>query len=345
MLTSATSTDSRSAFTKPLDEATGSVSATCNGCCCVRGQPAAEGVATRQVTQDNRGKRTPGVDGVASLKPEERLTYAHQLRYLTRWTVDPIRRTYIPKPNNPTEKRSLGIPTLRDRAMQALVKLTLEPEWEAVFEPNSYGFRPGRSTHDAIEAIFNFIRLQPKYVLDADIEKCFDRISHDGLLAKLHAPQPVMRLIRAWLQAGIMEDGKTLFPEAGTPQGGVLSPLLANIALHGFEMFVSRNGRKHRVVVIRYADDFVILCDDLDVLLEAKSRAESGWLKWGCVSKSRKPTSRTPSTNTKGTPALTFLVSPSGSTEWANTAPTNATPDTRPSSCQAGKPCSVTYAS
>ena len=95
-------------------------------------------LATRQVTQDNRGKRTPGVDGIASLTPEERLRLAHQLRYLTRWTVDPIRRTYIPKPNNPTEKRGLGIPTMRDRAMQALVKLTLEPEWEAVFEPNSY---------------------------------------------------------------------------------------------------------------------------------------------------------------------------------------------------------------
>jgi RNA-directed DNA polymerase len=234
-------------------------------------------LATRQVTQDNRGKRTPGVDGVASLKPEERLTYARQLRYLTRWTVDPIRRTYIPKPNNPTEKRGLGIPTMRDRAMQALVKLALEPEWEAVLEPNSYGFRPGRSTHDAIEAIFNFIRLQPKYVLDADIEKCFDRISHEGWLAKLHASQPVMRWIRNWLKAGILEDGKTLFPEAGTPQGGVLSPLLANIALHGLETFVSCNGRKHRVGVIRYADDFVILCDDLDVLLEAKTRAEE-WL-------------------------------------------------------------------
>jgi RNA-directed DNA polymerase len=234
-------------------------------------------IATRQVTQDNRGKRTPGVDGVASLKPEERLTYARQLRYLSRWTVDPIRRTYIPKPNNPTEKRGLGIPTMRDRAMQAVVKLALEPEWEAVFEPNSYGFRPGRSTHDAIEAIFNFIRLQPKYVLDADIEKCFDRIAHEGLLAKLYASQPVMRLIRAWLKAGVLDNGQWLFPEAGTPQGGVLSPLLANIALHGFETFVSRNGRKHRVVVIRYADDFVILCDDLRLLLEAKTRAES-WL-------------------------------------------------------------------
>jgi RNA-directed DNA polymerase len=199
-MTSATSSDSRSAFTKPLDVATGSVSTAEGVQRLLLRSWSARCLATRQVTQDNRGKRTPGVDGVASLTPEERLTYAHQLRYLSRWTVDLIRRTYIPKPNNPSEKRGLGIPTLRDRAMQALVKLALEPEWEAVFEPNSYGFRPGRSTHDAIEAIFNFIRLQPKYVLDADIEKCFDRISQGGLLAKLHAPRPVMRLIRDWLK-------------------------------------------------------------------------------------------------------------------------------------------------
>jgi RNA-directed DNA polymerase len=245
-------------------------------------------LAVRQVTQDNRGKRTPGVDGVASLTPQERLAYARQLRYLTRWTVDPIRRMYIPKPHNPTEQRGLGIPTLRDRAMQALVKLALEPEWEAQFEPNSYGFRPGRSAHDAIEAIFNHIRLKPKYVLDADIEKCFDRISHDGLLVKLYAPQPVMRLIRAWLKAGVLDNGQWLFPEAGTPQGGVLSPLLANIALHGFETFVSRNGRKHRVVVIRYADDFIILCDDWTTLLEAKNRAEEWLSKMGLRLKAEK---------------------------------------------------------
>jgi RNA-directed DNA polymerase len=221
-------------------------------------------LAVRQVTQDNRGKRTPGVDGIASLTPEERLALAYRLHDLPRWTVDPIRRTYIPKPHNPNEQRGLGIPTRRDRAMQALVKLALAPEWEAQFEPNSYGFRPGRSTHDAIEAIFNHIRLQPKFVYDADIEKGFDRISHDGLLAKLHAPQPVMRLIRDWLKAGILENGQRLFPEAGTPQGGVLSPLLANMALHSFEAAVSRDTRRHRVVVIRFADDFGILGDNLD---------------------------------------------------------------------------------
>ncbi|NJN93103.1 MAG: hypothetical protein HC875_02920 [Anaerolineales bacterium] len=136
-------------------------------------------LAVRRVSQDNRGKRTPGVDGVASLTPPERFALAQDLRHLDK---DPqvVRRIYIDKPGS-DEKRPLGIPTLSDRARQALVKLALEPEWEAKFEPNSYGFRPGRCVHDAIEAIFNFIRLKPKYVLDADIEKCFDKISHTDL--------------------------------------------------------------------------------------------------------------------------------------------------------------------
>jgi len=147
-----------------------------------------------------------------------------------------------------------------------------------VFEPNSYGFRPGRSAHDAIEAIFNAICLKPKFVLDADIEKCFDRISHDALLAKLHAPQPVKRLVRGWLKAEIVDKERRLFPEAGTPQGGVISPLLANVALHGLEGAVVAVSRRHRVSVIRYADDLVILCADLTTLLEAQACAE-GWLR------------------------------------------------------------------
>jgi len=214
-------------------------------------------LAVRRVTQDNRGKNTPGVDGVASLTPKRRVLLAKMLRDLSGWTANPLRRVYIPKPGT-AEKRPLGIPTMFDRAMQALVKLAMEPEWEAKFEPNSYGFRPGRSTHDAIEAIFKAIHLKPKYVLDADIEKCFDRISHDVLLIKLNAIQPIIQLVRAWLKAGIVDGDELIFPEAGTPQGGVISPLLANVALHGLEEVIAQAApRKYRAIVIRYADDLV----------------------------------------------------------------------------------------
>jgi RNA-directed DNA polymerase len=233
-------------------------------------------LAVRQVTQENRGKRTPGVDGVASLTPRQRLALARRLCYLLTWTTQPIRRTYIPKPGT-TEKRGLGIPVMDDRGMQALVKLALEPEWEAQFEPNSYGFRPGRSAHEAIEAIFNAICLKPKFVYDADIAKCFDRIRWDALLNKLDAIQPIQRLVRDWLKAGILDNGEWVFPEAGTPQGGVISPLLANIALHGFEIALVAVSKRYRITVIRYADDFVILCEDLATLKQAINRAET-WL-------------------------------------------------------------------
>lgn len=180
-------------------------------------------LAIRQVSQDNRGKRTAGVDGVANLTPKQRMVYAQRIRKL-KVSTDPVRRVYIPKPNNPAEKRPLGIPTMFQRGLQALVKLALEPEWEARFEPNSYGFRPGRCVQDAIEAIFISIARQPKYVLDADIEKCFDRIDHQALVAKLKAIQPIDRLVRNWLKAGILDEGELIFPEAGTPQGGVATP-------------------------------------------------------------------------------------------------------------------------
>jgi len=150
---------------------------------------------------------------------------------------------------------ALRIPTMRERAMQALARMALEPQWEAKFEPNSYGFRPGRSAHDAIEAIFNHIRLKPKYVLDTDIEKCFDKIDRNALLAKLDAIQPIQRLVRGWLKAGIVDGDRILFPEAGTPQGSVISPLLCNVALHGFEEALTSVSRRYRIAIIRYADD------------------------------------------------------------------------------------------
>jgi len=147
------------------------------------------------------------------------------------------------------------------RAHQALVKLALEPEWEAKFEPNSYGFRPGRSCHDAIEALFNDIHQQPKYVLDADIRGAFDHINQEALLRKLGTYPAIRRVIRQWLKAGAIDNGVFEPTEAGTPQGGVISPLLMNIALHGMEEAVrgTYQAKRQKPHVVRYADDLVAL--------------------------------------------------------------------------------------
>jgi RNA-directed DNA polymerase len=234
-------------------------------------------LAVRRVTQDNQGKKTAGVDGVKNLTQPQRLTLAQKLHAdPLNPKTRPVRRVWIPKPGS-TEKRPLGIPVMEQRARQALVKLALEPEWEAKFEPNSYGFRPGRSAHDAIEAIFNGIRSQAKYVLDADIAKCFDKIDHKALLAKLQTFPRLSRVISAWLKAGIM-DGDKLFPSnEGVPQGGVVSPLLMNVALTGLETAVAqrfrrreRNGSYRVPIVVRYADDLVALDADETVIHQVK---------------------------------------------------------------------------
>ncbi|HBL09874.1 MAG TPA: group II intron reverse transcriptase/maturase [Cyanobacteria bacterium UBA11162] len=229
-------------------------------------------VAVRKVTQDNQGKNTAGVDGVKTLTPSRRIALVNNLRITGK--SQPVRRVMINKPGR-KEKRPLGIPTINDRALQALVKLALEPEWEAVFEPNSYGFRPGRSCHDAIAAIFASINHKAKYVLDADIEKCFDRINHEAILKKLNTFPKLRHQIKAWLKAGVLEFGKLFPTNSGTPQGGVLSPLLANIALHGMEERVkqyaetlkgSKKINRTALSLIRYADDFVIMHEELSVV-------------------------------------------------------------------------------
>jgi RNA-directed DNA polymerase len=247
-------------------------------------------LAVRRVAQDNQGKKTAGVDGVASLTPREKRQLVTEI--LKRPLADkaiPVRRIWIPKPGK-DEKRPLGIPVMADRARQALAKMALEPEWEARFEPHSYGFRPGRSCHDAVRAIFQQLVSESKYVLDADISGCFDHINHKALIEKLDTYPVLRRAIRAWLKAGLSEDGR-LFPTTeGTPQGGVISPLLANIALHGLssaienafpktKCFQGRLGPRTRwkPIVIRYADDFVILHRDLEALKKAKAIAEQ-WL-------------------------------------------------------------------
>lgn len=248
-------------------------------------------LAVHTVTTLNKGKKTAGVDGVSKITSD-----AQKLKLARKVCLDgnasPIRRVWIPKPGK-SEKRPLGIPIMLDRAKQALAKLALEPQWEAQFEFNSYGFRPGRSAQDAIEAIFLALRkkeeTQVKWVYDADIRKCFDRINHDALLNKLNTFPQMKNQVKAWLEADIMEgyadNPKDITASTmGTPQGGVISPLLANIALHGLENrlkeYVSNltikyptkgRGRAYRMKalsVIRYADDFVITHKSRHVLVK-----------------------------------------------------------------------------
>lgn len=249
---------------------------------------AAKWLAVRRVTQDNQGKHTAGVDGIKSLTPKQRLVVAENLDKLP--TGKPARRIWIPKLGK-DEQRPLSIPTLYDRARQALVKQALEPEWEAKFEPNSYGFRPGRSVHDAIGAIFIAINKQPKYVLDADIAKCFDRIDQNALLRKTGTFPSLQRLIKGWLKAGIIDQGVFSETGRGTQQGSVLSPLLANIALHGLETYLrghfplQRRGTEAgaqrwmnwKPQVIRYADDLVVLHRD-KTAIEYCQRLITDWL-------------------------------------------------------------------
>ena len=256
-------------------------------------------LAVRHVTQDNEGKKTPGVDGIKNLPPMQRfelvnLLASHDLK------ASPTSRVWRSKPGK-DEKPPLGIPTIYDRALQALVKLGMEPEWEARFEPNSYGlFR--RSAHDAIEAIFESIKIKPKYVLDADISQCFDRINHDALLGKI-GQSPFRRLIKQWLKSGVF-DNKQFHPplllpsqegmEVGMSQGEVISTQLANIALHGMEErltefaeklplkyprggTMAKQDKRNSLSLIRYADRFVILHEDIKVVLQAKTVIQE-WL-------------------------------------------------------------------
>ncbi len=181
-------------------------------------------VSVRQVTQRNAGRRTAGIDGEVALTPQARADVAvrvHQSR--SSWKPRAVRRVYMPKASNRAKLRPLGIPVITDRCHQARVRNALEPEGEARFEPRSYGFRPGRSCHDAIEAIFNICcgpRARRVWALDADLASAFDKIDHSHLLAQLGS-FPARGMIRDWLEAGVFEAGKGFAPtEEGAPQGG-----------------------------------------------------------------------------------------------------------------------------
>jgi RNA-directed DNA polymerase len=243
---------------------------------------AARLLAVRRVTEENQGKDTAGVDGVKSLTARERLAMASTIHpnYWNQQHPMPVRRVWVNKPGT-AERRPLAILPMIDRCKQALVKLALEPEWEVKFEAHSYGFRPGRGTHDAIAAILVAIERHPTFVFDADIEGAFEHINQAVVLDKLQTFPALRQAIHAWLTAGVMDGNTYLSSEMGIAQGGVLSPLLMNVALHGMEAVVTEgpdNGHaREQPLLVRYADDFVILHPELKELQQAVRRVRH-WL-------------------------------------------------------------------
>jgi RNA-directed DNA polymerase len=240
-------------------------------------------LSVRRVTEVNAGRETAGIDGKVVLLPQAKAELADwvQHRYEA-WKPKPVKRVYVPKANG--KQRPLGIPVIADRALQAVTVNALEPEWEARFEPKSYGFRPGRGCHDAIEAIFKTARgANPRrsWILDADLAAAFDRIDHGHLLAQLGS-FPARDMVKRWLKAGVVEKGWFTPTGEGTPQGGVISPVLLNVALHGMEQAAGvryRHTGQHPgatvegcPVVIRYADDLVALCHSPGQVEQVKTK-------------------------------------------------------------------------
>ncbi len=247
-------------------------------------------LSVRRVSERNAGRLTAGVDGEVVLPPEAKMQLVERVQHNTEpFKAQPVRRVYIPKKQGSRKRRPLGIPVIADRAHQARVVNALEPEWEARFEPKSYGFRPGRGCHDAITAIYQFAKgKSPKrrWVLDADLAAAFDRIDHSHILRQLGS-FPARGMVKQWLKAGVVEDGRFTSTEEGVPQGGVISPVLLNVALHGMEQAAGAryrttgrdagNLRADSPVLIRYADDMVTLCHTKDEAIDIKARLAS-WL-------------------------------------------------------------------
>jgi len=228
-------------------------------------------LAVKRVTE-NQGKRTAGVDRVLWGTPALKWEAVAMLKQQRGYRPQPLRRVFIPKSNG--KERPLGIPTMFDRAMQALHLLGLEPVAESTSDPNSYGFRRNRSTADAMGQIFVCMskKASASWTLEADIEGCFDNIGHAWL--ERHVPMNKL-ILRKWLKAGVVHKGRLSPTDEGTPQGGIISPTLANVTLNGLEsgllahlgaLIGKKKAAKLKVNVIRYADDFVITCASKEVL-------------------------------------------------------------------------------
>jgi RNA-directed DNA polymerase len=246
-------------------------------------------ISVRQVTQRNTGRKTAGIDGQVALTSQARAEVAVQVHATQgTWRPSAVRRVYIPKAGDKTKMRPLGIPVIMDRCHQARVRNALEPQWEARLEPRSYGFRPGRGCHDAIESLFQTLCGKSKrvWILDADLAGAFDNIDHEHLLTTI-GDFPARGMVAGWLKAGIFEAGKGFsLTDEGVPQGGVISPLLLNIALHGLEEAAGvryQTGRYAGEVtgtsptLTRYADDLVVCCHSRQQAEQVKARLAT-WL-------------------------------------------------------------------
>ncbi len=226
----------------------------------------------------NKGRYTPGVDGVV-WSTRRQITQAVAGLFRKSYRPEPLRRIYIPKKNG--KKRPLGIPTMKDRAMQALHKIALDPVAETTADPNSYGFRPHRGCADAIGQCFNSLAksYSPAWILEGDIKACFDEIGHQWMLDNI----PMDRLILGkWLKAGYVEGGKLYPTFRGTPQGGIVSPTLANMVLDGLEAAATsaapariRGNVRSKINVVGYADDFVVTGNSREMLEDVKTAIEA----------------------------------------------------------------------
>jgi RNA-directed DNA polymerase len=243
-------------------------------------------LSVRMVTQDNNKENMAGIDKIKSISPDKRLILAKSL--VISGVASPLLQVWVPLPGK-REKRLFGVPTLNDRCLQVLFKLALEPEWEAKFENNSYGFRPGKRSHDAIAAIRSFIQKKSKYVLHAGIAECFDCIDHQRLLEKIGMRGKFRKQLKSWLKVGVLDNNVFLDTEIVTSLGVIIAPLLANIALHGIEEYakglikhipfygatgrlIKSSRRCDSLDFVRYADQFVILHPYLSVISLIQNR-------------------------------------------------------------------------